>query len=175
MIARRDGEIQRLREEVHRLQRLLQEVQERTANHVTLLQQQLTNKSQDVEVRTVHFMIIIRRKENSLLSLTSPTLFFSEVCFDQACYSSNSVSVFAVTCVCFVSKILQARLQSQHDYVKIKAELRSHKTSSKKNCKNCSGNIPSSLLICVLSLTCSSLQPLKKNADKPVRERLFNF
>ncbi|KAI7813439.1 homeobox protein cut-like 1 [Triplophysa rosa] len=70
MIARRDGEIQRLREEVHRLQRLLQEVQERTANHVTLLQQQLTIKSRDVE-------------------------------------------------------ILQARLQSQHDSVKIKAELSS--------------------------------------------------
>ncbi|XP_056600829.1 homeobox protein cut-like 2 [Triplophysa dalaica] len=82
MIAMRDGEIQRLREEVQRLQRLLQEVQERTANHVTLLQQQLTNKSRDVE-------------------------------------------------------ILQARLQSQHDYVKIKAEL-------------------------------SSLQPLKRTADKPV-------
>ncbi|KAA0717429.1 Homeobox protein cut-like 1 CCAAT displacement protein [Triplophysa tibetana] len=70
LIARRDGEIQHLREEVRRLQRLLQEVQERTANHVTLLQQQLTNKSRDVE-------------------------------------------------------ILQARLQSQQDYVKIKAELSS--------------------------------------------------
>ncbi|XP_067295900.1 homeobox protein cut-like 2 isoform X2 [Pseudorasbora parva] len=45
----RDGEVQRLEEEVQRLQRLLQEVQERTANHIALLQQQLANKSQDIE------------------------------------------------------------------------------------------------------------------------------
>ncbi|XP_056314890.1 homeobox protein cut-like 2 [Danio aesculapii] len=46
---RRDQEVQRLEQEVQRLQRRLQEVQERTANHITLLQQQLANKTQDVE------------------------------------------------------------------------------------------------------------------------------
>ncbi|XP_051750731.1 homeobox protein cut-like 2 isoform X1 [Ctenopharyngodon idella] len=49
MFASRDRDIQRLEEEVRRLQRLLQEVQERTANHIALLQQQLANKSQDIE------------------------------------------------------------------------------------------------------------------------------
>lgn len=52
MFASRDRDIQRLEEEVRRLQRLLQEVQERTANHIALLQQQLANKSQDIEVET---------------------------------------------------------------------------------------------------------------------------
>ncbi|KAK9975445.1 hypothetical protein ABG768_023486 [Culter alburnus] len=49
MFTSRDRDIQRLEEEVQRLQRLLQEVQERTANHIALLQQQLANKSQDIE------------------------------------------------------------------------------------------------------------------------------
>lgn len=53
MFTSRDRDIQRLEEEVQRLQRLLQEVQERTANHIALLQQQLANKSQDIEVETV--------------------------------------------------------------------------------------------------------------------------
>lgn len=46
---RRDQEVQRLEQEVQRLQRRLQEVQEKTANHIALLQQQLANKTQDVE------------------------------------------------------------------------------------------------------------------------------
>ncbi|XP_048042643.1 homeobox protein cut-like 2 isoform X2 [Megalobrama amblycephala] len=49
MFTSRDRDIQHLEEEVQRLQRLLQEVQERTANHIALLQQQLANKSQDIE------------------------------------------------------------------------------------------------------------------------------
>ncbi|KAF4113941.1 homeobox protein cut-like 2 [Onychostoma macrolepis] len=49
MVAMRDRDIHRLEQEVRRLQRLLQEVQERTANHVALLQQQLANKSQHIE------------------------------------------------------------------------------------------------------------------------------
>lgn len=53
MFASRDRDVQRLEEEVQRLQRRLQEVQERTANHIALLQQQLANKSQDIEVETV--------------------------------------------------------------------------------------------------------------------------
>ncbi|TRY57233.1 hypothetical protein DNTS_003305 [Danionella cerebrum] len=39
----------RLEQEVRRLKRLLQEVQERTANHIALLQQQLANNTQDIE------------------------------------------------------------------------------------------------------------------------------
>lgn len=54
MIVQRDREIRRLREELHRLQRLLQDVQERTTNHITLLQQQLTNKAQHIEVHAVY-------------------------------------------------------------------------------------------------------------------------
>ncbi|XP_042579404.1 homeobox protein cut-like 2 [Cyprinus carpio] len=49
MVTMKDHHIQRLEQEVRRLQRLLQEVQERTANHVALLQQQLANKSQHIE------------------------------------------------------------------------------------------------------------------------------
>ncbi|KAI2665091.1 Homeobox protein cut-like 1 [Labeo rohita] len=73
MVTMRDRDIQRLEQEVRRLQRLLQEVQERSANHVALLQQQLANKSQHIER-------------------------------------------------------LQAKLQSQQDYEKIKTELRSLRT-----------------------------------------------
>ncbi|KAK2910823.1 hypothetical protein Q8A67_002956 [Cirrhinus molitorella] len=49
MVAMRNRDVQRLEQEVRRLQHLLQEVQERTANHVALLQQQLANKSQQIE------------------------------------------------------------------------------------------------------------------------------
>ncbi|XP_052411544.1 homeobox protein cut-like 2 [Carassius gibelio] len=45
----RDHHIQSLEQEVRRLQCLLQEVQERAANHVALLQQQLASKSQHIE------------------------------------------------------------------------------------------------------------------------------
>ncbi|XP_059404959.1 homeobox protein cut-like 2 [Carassius carassius] len=49
MVTMRDHHIQRLEQEVRRLQCLLQEVQERAANHVALLQQQLATKSQHIE------------------------------------------------------------------------------------------------------------------------------
>nr|XP_055054208.1 homeobox protein cut-like 1 [Misgurnus anguillicaudatus] len=74
MVVRRDREILHLREEVYRLQQMLQEIKERTANHITQLQQQLTNKTQDIQ-------------------------------------------------------ILQAKLDSQQDYMKIKAELSSLQTA----------------------------------------------
>ncbi len=54
MVAMTDRDVHRLEQEVLRLQRQLQEVQERTANHVALLQQQLANKAQHIEVETFH-------------------------------------------------------------------------------------------------------------------------
>ncbi len=54
MVAMTDPDVHRLEQEVLRLQRQLQEVQERTANHVALLQQQLANKAQHIEVESFH-------------------------------------------------------------------------------------------------------------------------
>ncbi|KTF92975.1 hypothetical protein cypCar_00037164, partial [Cyprinus carpio] len=49
MVVMTHRDVQRLEQEVRRLQRLLQEVQERAANHVALLQQQLASKAQHIE------------------------------------------------------------------------------------------------------------------------------
>uniref|UniRef100_A0A3B1J5S0 DNA-binding protein SATB n=1 Tax=Astyanax mexicanus TaxID=7994 RepID=A0A3B1J5S0_ASTMX len=49
MMAKRDGEIVRLREEVQRLQLTLQEAQQSTASHISRLQQQLANKMENIE------------------------------------------------------------------------------------------------------------------------------
>ncbi|XP_026097650.1 homeobox protein cut-like 2 isoform X2 [Carassius auratus] len=49
MVVMTHRDVQRLKQEVRRLQSLLQEVQKRAANHVALLQQQLANKAQHIE------------------------------------------------------------------------------------------------------------------------------
>ncbi|KAL7835024.1 hypothetical protein SRHO_G00292710 [Serrasalmus rhombeus] len=49
MVAKRDGEIVRLREEVQRLQLTLQEAQQSTANHISRLQRQLASNIENIE------------------------------------------------------------------------------------------------------------------------------
>ncbi|XP_026099275.1 homeobox protein cut-like 2 isoform X2 [Carassius auratus] len=49
MVVMTHSDVQHLKQEVLRLQSLLQEVQKRAANHVALLQQQLANKAQHIE------------------------------------------------------------------------------------------------------------------------------